>query len=110
MASRNGGGLVPAATDNEARKIVDSGKRDKRSSKPSPDETQAAIYSGLSRSDVASGPSPTARGAARVPALRRWPIMGFDSARPLEAWRTDNLGTRIRSVEGNMRLQEGQND
>jgi hypothetical protein len=110
MASQNDSGLASAATDNEARKIVGSDKRDKRSSKPSPNETQAAIRSELRRSDCGRGLGLTARGVATVRTLHPWPIArGFDSSTPLEARRVDNLCIRVRGVEETTRLREGHN-
>ena len=96
MASRNDADLASAATDNEARKIVDSGKRDKRSSKPSPNESQAAIRSELSGSAASALGR---RGVAPVLALDRRSIAaGFNPATPLQVRRNDNLCIRVRSV------------
>ena len=95
MASRNDADLASAATDNEARKIVGSGKRDKRSSKPSPNELQAAIRSELSGSAASALGR---RGVAPVLALGRSIAAGFNPATPLEIRRNDNLCIRVRSV------------
>jgi hypothetical protein len=66
MAFRNDLGLASAATNYEARTIVGSGKRDKRSSKSSPNEAQAAIHTELHRWDAATVLSLTVRGTAHM--------------------------------------------
>jgi hypothetical protein len=110
MAFEDDAGLASAATDNEALKIVGDGERDKRSSKPSPNKTQAVIPSELGRSNVARRLGPTASGAVPVSSLCRCQIAGaVDPATSLEAWCTDKPLHQSSRRRGNTRVREGHN-
>jgi hypothetical protein len=97
MVFRNGVGLASAPTDNEAPKIAR--KYDKRSSKPSPNETQPPIRSELRGSNVASALGFSASGAAPVLALcRELVAAGHHPATPLEGWRGEVLALRVAPI------------
>jgi hypothetical protein len=98
LTRRNSAGLAPAAAGSKARKIVNTGKRDGRSSSPTSTNTQVirAELTGSSRCTtdgiVAISSSPV------LQLCRKLLSAGVDPAAPLHAYRGSVLALIVQSI------------
>jgi hypothetical protein len=102
---RKGAGSDSAATESGARKIVGTGKRDVRSSKPSSSNLQP-IHAELNGGDICTALGLVAQSSSPLIALCRALIRaGHDPSSPLHAYRGDMLCLRVRSIDEAARLE-----
>jgi hypothetical protein len=105
VLARNGAGLTHRFDDGEARKIVSTGKRDRRSSKPPKSETQE-ITAQLSGDDTCTAEGYTERGHAPILMMcRRLIASGVDPDRSLIAYRNTTACIIVNGIGKAARLE-----